>query len=80
MQAELPNTRGFAAATRHVTPEIVAQQVTCGPAAEVHLDAINRYVDAGYDHIILTQVGPRQAEFIEFFERQLAPALRARPT
>ena len=78
VQAELPNTRGFEAATRHVTPEIVAQQVTCGPAAEVHLDAINRYVDAGYDHIILTQVGPRQAEFIEFFERQLAPALRRR--
>ena len=78
VQAELPNTRGFAAATKHVTPEIVAQQVTCGPAAEVHLDAITKYIDAGYDHVILTQVGPRQAEFIEFFEQQLAPALRRR--
>lgn len=78
VQAELPNTRGFAAATKHVTPEVVAQQVTCGPAAEVHLEAINTYIDAGYDHIILTQVGPRQAEFIDFFARQLAPALRRR--
>lgn len=76
VQAELPNTKGFAAATKHVTPEVVAQQVTCGPAAEVHLKAISRYVEAGYDHIILTQVGPRQAEFIDFFARELAPALR----
>jgi len=78
VQAELPNTKGFAAATQYVTPEIVAQQVSCGPAAETHLDSINRYVGAGYDHIILTQVGPRQAEFIAFFERELAPALRRR--
>ena len=76
VQAELPNTRGFEAATRHVTPEVVAQQVSCGPSAEVHLKSIHRFIEAGYDHVILTQVGPRQAEFIEFFERQLAPTLR----
>jgi G6PDH family F420-dependent oxidoreductase len=76
VQAELPDIRGFAAATKHVTPEAVAQQVSCGPSAEVHLKSIRRFIDAGYDHIILTQVGPQQAEFIEFFERDLAPALR----
>jgi G6PDH family F420-dependent oxidoreductase len=76
VQAELPDTRGFAAATKHVTPEDVAGVVTCGPSAAAHLAAIRRYIDAGFDHIILTQVGPQQAEFIEFFERDLAPALR----
>lgn len=78
VQAELPNTRGFAAATKHVTPEVVAQQVTCGPSAQKHLDSIGKFIEAGYDHVILTQVGPRQAEFIAFFERELAPALRGR--
>jgi G6PDH family F420-dependent oxidoreductase len=78
VQAELPDTRGFEAATKHVPPEAVARQVSCGPAAEAHLEAIGRFVDAGYDHIVLTQVGPQQAEFIEFFERELAPALRRR--
>ena len=78
VQAELPNTRGFEAATQHITPEIVARQVSCGPSAEHHLKAIGRYIEAGYDHIILTQVGPRQEEFIGFFERELAPALRRR--
>jgi G6PDH family F420-dependent oxidoreductase len=77
VQAELPDTRGFDAATKYVSPEGVAQKVSCGPSAEVHLKAISRFVEAGYDHIILTQVGPQQAEFIEFFERELAPTLRS---
>jgi len=76
VQAELPDTRGFEAATKHVTPEMVAQQVSCGPSVEAHLEAVGKYVEAGYDHIILTQIGPQQAEFIAFFERELAPALR----
>jgi G6PDH family F420-dependent oxidoreductase len=76
--AELPDTEGFAAATEHVTPETVAKMVTCGPSAERHLEAIERYLQAGYDHIILTQIGPDQAAFFDFFERELAPALRER--
>jgi G6PDH family F420-dependent oxidoreductase len=78
VMAELPDTEGFAAASKHLTPETVAQQVSCGPSPEHHLQAIDRYVKAGYDHIILTQVGPHQDAFLDFFERQLAPALRGR--
>jgi hypothetical protein len=61
-----------------VTPETVAQQISCGPSPEKHLQAIDHYVRAGYDHIILTQVGPRQDAFIDFLEHHLAPALRGR--
>jgi hypothetical protein len=42
------------------------------------MEAIGRYVSAGYDHIILVQVGPEQAAFLDFFERELAPALSNR--
>ena len=48
--AELPLTAGFAAASKHVTPEAVAEKITCGPSADRHLEAIDRYVRAGYDH------------------------------
>jgi G6PDH family F420-dependent oxidoreductase len=75
VMAELPDTEGFAAASKHVSPEAVAQLVSCGPSAEHHLQSIDRYVQAGFDHIILVQVGPEQDAFIKFFERQLAPAL-----
>lgn len=78
VMAELPDTEGFAAASKHVSPETVGQSVSCGPSPEHHLEAIDRYVRAGYDHIILVQVGPQQNQFIEFYERHLAPALHDR--
>lgn len=78
VMAELPDTDGFAAASKQVSPEAVAEQITCGPSADEHLDAIGRYIEAGFDHIILTQIGPEQEFFIDLFERKLAPALRQR--
>ena len=59
-------------------PETVAKLVTCGPSPDRHLQSIDRFVQAGYDHVILVQVGPQQDAFIDFFERELAPALRKR--
>ena len=37
--------------------------------------AIRDYVDAGYDHVYLHQVGPDQAGFLEFAEAELLPEL-----
>ncbi|HEY7664659.1 MAG TPA: TIGR03557 family F420-dependent LLM class oxidoreductase [Xanthobacteraceae bacterium] len=78
VMAELPDIQGFAAASKHVSPETVAESISCGPSPDRHLQAIDRYVQAGFDHIILVQVGPEQDKFIDFFERHLAPALRSR--
>jgi hypothetical protein len=76
VMAELPDTESFAAAGKHVSAEIVAQLVSCGPSPSDHLQAIDRYIQAGFDHIILVQVGPHQDEFLDFFERELASPLR----
>jgi hypothetical protein len=56
----------------------VAEKISCGPSAEHHLKAIQRYMDAGFDHIVLTQIGPEQQAFVEFFGRELAPPLSGR--
>ena len=37
-----------------------------------------KYAKAGFDHLILTQIGPEQDAFFDFFERELAPRLRQR--
>jgi G6PDH family F420-dependent oxidoreductase len=76
--AELPDTAGFAAASQHVSREALAEKVPCGPSAARHLQAIEAFIDAGYDHIVLTQIGPEQDFFLDLFERELAPALRAK--
>jgi G6PDH family F420-dependent oxidoreductase len=78
VMAELSDTNGFAAVSRHVSLEAVAQVVSCGPSIDRHLEAIDRFVRVGYDHVILVQVGPAQDEFLGFFERELAPKLRDR--
>ena len=76
--AEMPHVEGFEAASGMVTPEAVARAVSCGPSADRHLQAIDGYLRAGYDHLILMQIGPEQEAFCEFFERELAPRLRRR--
>ncbi len=78
VMAELPDPEGFAAASETATPDDVAEKISCGPSADKHLQAIDKYVKAGFDHIILVQIGPGQDAFIDFFERELAPALRAK--
>lgn len=78
VMAELPDTAGFAAASQHLTPEMVAAKISCGPSIDTHLTAVGKYLDAGFDHVVLTQIGPEQDRFIDVFERELAPALRGR--
>jgi len=72
---ELPDTGAFAAASSHITPDHVAEEVSLGPSPEAHLEAIREYIDAGFDHLILTQIGPEQDPFFEFFERELRHTL-----
>jgi G6PDH family F420-dependent oxidoreductase len=76
VMAELPDTGSFAAASEQVTPDDVAKAISCGPSTDRHLEQIERFVKAGYDHIILVQIGPDQAYFLDLFERELGPALR----
>jgi hypothetical protein len=45
-----------------------------GPQALVHNVALAE--QAGFDHLILTQIGPDQQGVMEFFQATLAPALR----
>ena len=75
---ELPNTEAFAAASSSIRPEDVAEKISLGPSPQPHLEAIREYVDAGYDHLVLTQIGPEQDGFFQFFERELRPRLRHR--
>ncbi len=72
---ELPNPAQFTDLTSGVTEDQIAEAIPCGPDAGRHLDQIQRYIDAGYDHVYLHQVGPDQAGFLRFAERELLPAL-----
>jgi hypothetical protein len=64
--------------SEHVSPDMVAKKIPCGPSADRHLEAIGQFIKAGSDHIILVQVGADQDYFFDFFKRELAPSLRAK--
>ena len=76
VQAELPDTKAFAAASRHVTPDRLAEEISCGPSTDAHIEKIQKYIEAGFDHIIITQIGPDQDIAMEAFADRLAPRLR----
>ena len=70
---ELPMPAHFEQAAQLVTEEMIAESVVCGPNPQRHIDEIQSYVDAGYDHVYVHQVGPDQEGFIDFYQRQVLP-------
>jgi G6PDH family F420-dependent oxidoreductase len=75
---ELPNPAQFTDLVSIVTEKQVAEAIPCGPDPELHVRTIQSYVDAGYDHVYLHQVGPDQAGFIDFVRREVMPAFATR--
>ncbi|MFI2608337.1 LLM class F420-dependent oxidoreductase [Kitasatospora sp. NPDC018619] len=78
VNAELPGTAGFAAASRFVRPEDVAEAIPCGDRVEDFVEAVRPFADAGFDEVALVQVGgDSQPAFLRWAEETLLPALRA---
>jgi G6PDH family F420-dependent oxidoreductase len=72
---ELPLPRHFEQAAEMVTEEEVAGSMPHGPDPEPYIDAILEFARAGFDHVYLHQVGPRQEDFIRFMERDVMPKI-----
>jgi G6PDH family F420-dependent oxidoreductase len=73
---ELPLPTHFEEVAEVVGEEDVAESVICGPDPERHLAAIREYIDAGYDHVYVHQIGSEQEGFFRFYEREVLPQLR----
>jgi G6PDH family F420-dependent oxidoreductase len=70
---ELPTPTHFEQAAQLVTPETVAKSVVVGPDASKYLAKIDEYIQAGFDHVYIHQIGPDQTGFIRFAEREILP-------
>lgn len=77
VNAELPGTTGFAGASQFVRPEDVAEQVPCGDDVDEFVDKIRPFVDAGFTHVALVQIGgDQQRSFLDWSAQTLLPRLR----
>jgi G6PDH family F420-dependent oxidoreductase len=78
VMSELPNPANFAAAAKTVTADDIRGLFTVGPDPEPYAEAVRKYADAGFDHIVLQNAGPDPDGFIDFFAKELKDRLTGR--
>lgn len=78
--SELPEPRSFDAASELVTEAGIAALVSCGPDVTAHVAAVRKWIDAGFTHLALAQVGSeRQDGFLAWAASELLPELGRLP-
>jgi coenzyme F420-dependent glucose-6-phosphate dehydrogenase len=73
---ELRTVAHFEQAVEMLSPEQITKNIACGPDPMVHLESIHKYIDAGYDHIYIHQIGWDQEGFFRFYQQEILPQLR----
>jgi G6PDH family F420-dependent oxidoreductase len=73
----LPTPAHFEQASELVGEDMVAEAVPCGPDLDLHLRAIQRYADAGFDELYVQQIGPEQEPFFEIYANEVLPRFHA---
>ncbi len=71
----LPSPRHFEQASQLVTEESTRESVVAGPDPQAHLDQVESYREAGYDELYVANMGPHYRDMIEFYGKEILPAL-----
>jgi len=61
-----------------VTEEMTGESVVCGPDVDAHVQALQEYVDAGYDEVYVGQMGDEQQPFFDFYQSEVLPRFTGR--
>ena len=56
-----------------IRPETITEGMPLGPEPDDHLAGIKEFIDAGFDHVYVHQVGPHQREFFSFYADKILP-------
>ena len=76
LMTDLPLPKHFEKVAESMLPDKITADVIMGPDARRHIDAIKKFVDAGYDHVYVHQIGPRQNEFLRFYAERVLPRFK----
>ncbi|MFI2200334.1 LLM class flavin-dependent oxidoreductase [Streptomyces sp. NPDC020192] len=71
----LPSPRHFEQLEPLVTERMVRDNVVCGDDVDAHLAALNAFAEAGFDRTYVTQIGPDQRGFFDFYRTKVLPQL-----
>jgi G6PDH family F420-dependent oxidoreductase len=70
---DLPSWVEFEQLAEASSPEQIADSVPCGPDPGRAADAVQKYVDAGFDEVYISQMGPDQEGGIRFLTDDVLP-------
>jgi len=75
LATELEIPKFFEQACELVEQEDVreSESLVTDPDPATHVENLREFVDAGYDHVYVHQVGPNQEQFLEFYEDEILP-------
>ncbi|MFP5254499.1 MAG: TIGR03557 family F420-dependent LLM class oxidoreductase [Acidimicrobiia bacterium] len=76
LSQDLPTFTHFEQAAQMVTEEDATSSVPCGDDVGAVLESVRQYLDAGYDHLYLHQIGPDQRSFLAAWQGELGDAVR----
>jgi G6PDH family F420-dependent oxidoreductase len=74
---DLPMWQGFEALGELTSPDDMKKMLPCGPDPERAAETIQEYVDAGFDEVYVSQMGPDQEGGIRFLQEQVLPLVKA---
>ena len=74
---ELKLPAHFEQACEQVTKQDIADSpLPLGPDPQKHVEGIKQFLEAGYTHVYVHQLGPDQDGFFSFYENEVLPKLR----
>lgn len=73
MSQELRTVTHFEQAVKVLSQDQVVEHITCGPDPQRHIEAIQEFINAGYDHVYIHQIGHDQEGFFQFYEQEILP-------
>jgi len=74
----LPTPAHFEQASELVDEEMVARSIPCGPDVEAHIQAVERYREAGFDELYVQQIGADHGGFFEAYASAVLPRFHDR--
>ena len=77
VMSELPNPVNFDAASSSVNEEDIKGQFSVGPDLDAHVQQVQPYLDAGFDHLVLQNTGPDPDGFLAVCKAELIERVRS---
>jgi coenzyme F420-dependent glucose-6-phosphate dehydrogenase len=76
LSQELRTVAHFEQAVKLVDEPTAVKTIICGPDPQKHIEGIQQFIDAGYDHVYIHQIGRDQMGFFRFYAQEVLPAVR----